>query len=92
MPFYDVRALRLFELKPFCSQQYYNKELNDFYTDCVYGCINISNPSVIDGLFNIRQLFDKYGQNVKVLFDAPSTSFIDLLISIYNYVEDTIKH
>ena len=85
MPYDDFKAERLMALQPFMDQKEFEEKLNSFYRDSCYGkgVITIGNPSVLDGLNEIRTLFNQYGKNVKVLFDEQPTAFVDVQIAIY---------
>ncbi|MBO6030090.1 MAG: hypothetical protein J6Q22_01315 [Prevotella sp.] len=89
MPYDDIKAERLMALRPFYNQVEFDKEINNFYKECVYGSaqVTIGNSSVLDGLNTIRKLFAQYGNNVQAPFDGQPTAFIDILIAIYKMKE-----
>ena len=90
LPYNDVMAERLNAMKLFCSKEKHDLMLQDFYTHCVYGDgkISICNPSALSGLETIRDLFAKYGQDVKVPFNGESTAFVEILIRLYKMFQN----
>ena len=90
LPYNDVMAERLNAMKRFCSKEKHDLMLQDFYTHCVYGDgkISICNPSALSGLETIRDLFAKYGQDVKVPFNGESTAFVEILIRLYKMFQN----
>lgn len=88
IPYTDVLAKRLITLKPFFLNENFEKSIKAFYIHCAYGKVKIANPSIIDGLNKIRELFDKYGQNIEVIFDGQPTAFVDNLITISQIYQD----
>ncbi len=93
LPSHDKKAERLMAMGPFCSQKQFDKMVKDFYIICVYGDgkIEISNPSILDGLEKIRDLFVRYGQNVQVPTNGKSsTAFIEILIRIFKLFDTGI--
>ena len=84
----DVIAERLMALKPFCQQEQFDKYLQYLYRNCIYHGLEIVNPSVIDGLTTIYNLFVQHGQNVKDTYGEPSWYYVAILINIHNILED----
>ena len=90
LPYNDVMAERLNAMKLFCSKEKYDRMLQDFYWHCVSGDgkISICNPSALRGLETIRDLFAKYGQDVKVPSNGESTAFVEILIRLYEMFQN----
>lgn len=91
IPYEDIKAERLMALKSFYPEEDFEKTINSFYKHSAYGKVKIANPSVIDGLNKVRDLFDKYGQNIEVIFNGQPTAFFDNLINIVKINQDCLK-
>ena len=84
----DVIAARLIAIRQFCTQEQFDKYLNDFYKYCFYFKTGIANELIIEGLKTIYNLFHDYGSNVKVgTFEYPSWNQVAILINIHNFLE-----
>ena len=90
IPYADIKAERLTALKPFFSEEEFKKAIDTFYVHSSSE-VKIANPSVIDGLTKVRDLFNKYGQSIEVIFNGQPTAFLDNLINIVKIYQDYLK-